>query len=164
MPAGWGICTQFGHSPEEGRLQYKKSEILVASQSGRVSLYICPFELVCTKIRLHFAAIWRATKIDKNISFQNTKAKRLLSPSLKRNGIIYNHGLNKVANRFGILNFFLAYNNNKIISEKLNFVRLNLVPGSWLLTPDSRYDVSIWWPTAALKCGLQLMSKMADVS
>ena len=83
--------------------------------------------------------IWLATKIEKNISFRNTKAKRLLPPSLKRNGLIFNHGLNKVANRFGILKFLLAYNNNKIISEnvgksyfQLNFVHWTLAPGSWL--------------------------------
>ena len=67
----------------------------------------------------------------------------LLSPSLKRNGIIYNHGLNRVANRFGILKFLLAYNNNKIISENIgksyfsHFVHWNLAPGSWLLAPGS---------------------------
>ena len=84
---------------------------------------------------------------EKNICFQNTKAKRLLSPSLKRNGIIYNHGLNKVANRFGILKFLLAYNNNKIISEnvgksyfQLNFVHWTLAPGSWLpIAPDTMF-------------------------
>ena len=43
----------------------KKNGILVASQSGRVSRFICLFELVCTNIRLHFAAISRATKIEK---------------------------------------------------------------------------------------------------
>ena len=55
--------------PGEGGLQYeklkKKNGILVASQSGRVSRFICLFELVCTNIRLHFAAISRATKIEK---------------------------------------------------------------------------------------------------
>ena len=88
----------------------------------------------------------------KNSSFQNTKTKRLLSSSLRRHGIIYNHGLNKVANRFGILNYLLTYNNNKIISKnvgksyfRLNFVHWTLAPGSWLLAPDSRYDVSVWW-------------------
>ena len=93
-------------------------------------------------------------------------------------GSFINYGLNRVANRFGILKFLLAYNNNKIISENVGksyfsyFVHWTLAPGSWLLapgswllTPDhSRYDVSVWWPTAAQKCGLQLMSKMADVS
>ena len=80
----------------------------------------------------------------KNSSFQNTKTKRLLSSSLRRHGIIYNHGLNKVANRFGILNYLLAYNNNKIISKnvgksyfRLNFVHWTLAPGSWLLAPGS---------------------------
>ena len=127
----------------------KKNGVLVASQSGRVSRFICLFELVCTKIRLHFAVIWRATKIEKNISFRNTNAKRLLSPSLKRNGLIFNHGLNKVANRFGILKFLLAYNNNKIISEnvgksyfQLNFVHWTLAPGSWLLAPDTMFPYS----------------------
>ena len=43
----------------------KKNGILVVSQSGRVSRFICLFELVCTNIRLHFAAISRATKIEK---------------------------------------------------------------------------------------------------
>ena len=54
-------------------------------------------------------------------------------------GSFFNHGLNKVANRFGILKFLLAYNNNKIISEnvgksyfQLNFVHWTLAPGSWL--------------------------------
>ena len=127
----------------------KKIGILAASQSGRVSRFICLFELVCTKIRLHFAVIWRATKIEKNISFRNTKAKRLLSPSLKRNGLIFNHALNKVANRFGILKFLLAYNNNKIISEnvgksyfQLNFVHWTLAPSSWLLAPDTVFPYS----------------------
>ena len=114
--------------PREKGLQYeKKNGILVASQSGRVSRFICLFELACTNIRLHSAAISRATKIEKNSSFQNTKTKRLLSPSLRRHGIIYNHGLNKVANRFGILNYLSAYNNNKIISEN----------ELWLLAPGS---------------------------
>ena len=35
----------------------KKNGILVASQSGHVSRFICPLELVCTKFQLHFAAI-----------------------------------------------------------------------------------------------------------
>ena len=105
----------------------KKNGILVASQSGSVSRFICPFELVCTKIWLHNR---------KNVFFQNTKAKRLLSPSLKRNGIIYNHGLNKVANRFGILKFLLAYNNNKIISENVNWI---LFTGLWFLAPDTMF-------------------------
>ena len=43
----------------------KKNGILVASQSGRISRFICLFELVCTNFRLHFAAISRATKIGK---------------------------------------------------------------------------------------------------
>ena len=91
-------------------------------------------------------------KWKKNISFRNTKAKRLLSPSLKRNGLIFNHGLNKVANRFGILKFLLAYNNNKIISEnvgksyfQLNFVHWTLAPGSWLPIQGFLFR----WPTAA---------------
>ena len=82
----------------------------------------------------------------KNSSFQNTKTKRLLSSSLRRHGIIYNLGLNKVANRFGILNYLLAYNNIKIISKnvgqsyfRLNFVHWTLAPGSWLLTPDTMF-------------------------
>ena len=146
------------HSPGEGGLQYEtKNGILVASQSGHVSRFICPFELVCIKIRLHFAALWRATKIEKIFLSKTRKQTRLLSPSLKRNWIIYNHCLNKVANRFGILKFLLAYNNNKIISEnvgksyfQLNFVHWTLAPGSWLLTSDhSRYNVSVWYPTAA---------------
>ena len=63
---GMAFVRNSGHSLGEGGLQYeKKNRILVASQSGRVSHFICPFELVCTKIRLHFAAIWRATKIEK---------------------------------------------------------------------------------------------------
>ena len=81
----------------------------------------------------------------KNSSFQNTKTKRLLSSSLRRHGIIYNHGLNKVANRFGILNYLSAYNNNKIISENVGKSFCSLNSGSWLLVPDSRYDVSVWW-------------------
>ena len=128
-----------------GLLYEKKNGILVASQPWRVSRFICPFELVCTKIRLHFAAIWRATKIEK-IFLSKTL---LLSPSLKRNGIVYNHGLNKVASRFGILNFLLAFNNNKIISEnvgksyfQLNFVHWTLAPGSWLLAPDTMFTYS----------------------
>ena len=123
-------------------MKNKKNGTLVASQSGRISRFICLFELVCTKIRLHFAAIFHVQL--KNISFQNTKTKRLLSSSLRRHGIIYNHGLNKVANRFGILNYLLAYNNNKIISKnigksyfRLNFVHWTLTPGSWLLAPGS---------------------------
>ena len=64
--------------PERGGLQYEKKKWnSCPSQSGHVSRFICPLELVCTKFRLHFAAIWRATKLEKNISFQNTKAKRL---------------------------------------------------------------------------------------
>ena len=80
-----------------------------------------------------------------------------------RNGLIFNHGLNKVANRFGILKFLLAYNNNKIISEnvgksyfQLNFVHWTLAPGSWL--PIQCFLM------VANRCGLHLMSKMADVS
>ena len=66
--------------------------------------------------------------------------------SLRRHGIIYNHGLNKVANRFGILNYLSAYNNNKIILENVgkSFCSLNsgswlLAPGSWFLTPDTMF-------------------------
>ena len=81
----------------------------------------------------------------KNSSFQNTKTKRLLSPSLRRHGIIYNHGLNKVANIFGILNYLSAYNNNNIISENVGKSFCSLNSSSWLLVPDSRYDVSEWW-------------------
>ena len=124
----------------------KKNGILVASQSWRVSRFICLFELVCTNIRLYFAASSRATKIEKNSFFQNTKTKRLLSPSLRGHGIIYNLGLNKVANRFGIINYLSAYNNNKIISENVgkSFCSLNsgswlLAPGSWFLTPDTMF-------------------------
>ena len=69
---------------------------------------------------------------------KNTKTKRLLSPSLRRHGIIYNHGLNKVAKRFGILNYLSAYNNNKIISENVGKSFCSLNSGSWLLVPDSR--------------------------
>ena len=76
-------------------------------------------------LRCYFTCNWNG----KNSSFQNTKTKRLLSPSLRRHGIIYNHGLNKVANRFGILNYLSAYNNNKIISENELWL---LAPGSWL--------------------------------
>ena len=49
----------------DSRMTKKKNGVLVASQSGPVSRFICLFELVCTKIRLHFAVIWRATKITK---------------------------------------------------------------------------------------------------
>ena len=73
----------------------------------------------------------------RNSSFQNTKTKRLLSPSLRRHGIIYNHGLNKFANRFGILNYLSAYNNNKIISENVGKSFCSLNSGSWLLAPGS---------------------------
>ena len=52
--------------PGEKGLQHEnKNGIIVASQSERVSRFICLFELVCTKIRLHFDAISRATKIEK---------------------------------------------------------------------------------------------------
>ena len=57
-------------------------------------------------------------------------------PSLLTCKRAYNHGLNRVANRFGILKFLLAYNNNKIISENVGksyfsyFVHWNLAPGS----------------------------------
>ena len=129
----------------EGTPVWKKNGILVASQSGRVSRFICLFELVCTNIRLHFAAISRATKIEQIVLCKTRRpSKRLLSPSLRRHGIIYNHGLNKVANRFGVLNYLSAYNNNKIISEDVGKSFCSLNSGSWLLVPDSRYDVSIW--------------------
>ena len=49
--------------------------------------------------------------------------------------IIYNHGLSKVANRFGILNYLSAYNNNKIISENVGKSFCSLNSGSWLLVP-----------------------------
>ena len=147
---------------------WKKKGILVASQSGRVSRFICPFELVCTKIRLHFAALWRATKIEKIFLSKTRKQTRLLSPSLKRNGIIYNHGLNKVANRFGILKFLLAYNNNKIISEnvgksyfQLNFVHWTLAPGSWLLAPGSWLPIT---PDTMFPYGGQPLLKNAGSS
>ena len=145
---GRAFVRNLATSPGRGGHPYdkkKKNGILVASQSGRVSRFICLFELVCTKIRLHFADIWRATKIEKkNISFQNTKAKRLLSPSLKRNGLIFNHSLNKVANRFGILKFLLANNNNKIISENVVFSNefCSLDSCSWLLAPDTMFPYS----------------------
>ena len=51
----------------------KKNGILVASQSGRVSRFICLFELVCTNIRLHFAAISRATKIEQIVLWKTRR-------------------------------------------------------------------------------------------
>ena len=53
----------------------------------------------------------------------------------------FNYGLNKVANRFGSLKFLLAYNNNKIISETVGKSYFQLNSGSWLLAPESRYDI-----------------------
>ena len=125
---------------EGGTPVWKKNGILVASQSGRVSHFICPFELVCTKIRLHFAAIWRATKTEK-IFLSKTGKQSDFYLRVWKKWDHYNYGLNKVANRFGSLKFLLAYNNNKIISENVGKSYFQLNSGSWLLAPDSRYDI-----------------------
>ena len=55
---GRAFVRNSGHSLGEGGLQYEKKMGFLSQANLDVShTFICPFELVCTKIRLHFAAI-----------------------------------------------------------------------------------------------------------
>ena len=123
--------------PRGGRggnvLPYDKKKMEFLLQAKLDVFHVLIVFLTWSALRSGFTSLLFATKIEKKYFFPKHESKATSISEFETKWAHFNHGLNKVANRFGILKFLLAYNNNKIISENVvkSYFQLNFVP--WTL-------------------------------